>query len=94
MPLAAHGVSQGHADDLTRENVMNNVKHSRCGASGRARLPANRVMFGTTELELLRDGRVVAVLPAADAPLGVAVQATALYPSLGAFLAAARKVRS
>ncbi len=72
---------------------MNNVKHSRCGASGRARLPANRLMFGTTELELLRDGRVIAVLPAADAPLGVAVRATALYPSLGAFLAAARKVR-
>lgn len=72
---------------------MNNVKHSRCGASGRARLPANRVMFGTTELELLRDGRVIAVLPTADAPLGIAVQATALYPSLGAFLAAVRKVR-
>lgn len=72
---------------------MNNVKHSRLGASGGARLPANRVMFGATELELLRDGRVIAVLPTADAPLGVAVRATALYPSLGAFLAAVRKVR-
>lgn len=44
--------------------------------------------LGAVAFELLPDGRVPATLPATALPFGVALQATALYPSLRAFLGA------
>jgi len=69
---------------------MEHTKGSRPGASGRGRLRSQRLTLGAIEFELFSDGRVVATLPPTTMPFGVAIQATALYPSLGAFLAAMR----
>lgn len=56
------------------------------------RRPA-RLMLGALAFELLPDGRVLATLPATVLPFGCALQATALYPSLAAFLAAVQPRR-
>jgi hypothetical protein len=48
---------------------------------------------GAVTIELLRDGRVLAVMPPTALPFGVALQATVTYPSLGAFLSAAKRAR-
>lgn len=56
------------------------------------RRPA-RLTLGVLAFELLPDGRVLATLPPTALPFGVALQATALYPSLAAFLAATRSVQ-
>ena len=45
------------------------------------RRPA-RLTLGTLPFELMPDGRVLVTLPATALPFGVAIQATALYPSL------------
>jgi hypothetical protein len=52
------------------------------------RRPA-RLTLGALPFELMPDGRVLATLPPTTLPLGVALQATVLYPTLRAFLAAA-----
>ena len=54
------------------------------------RSPA-RLTLGALAFELLADGRVLVTMPATALPFGVALQATALYPSLAAFLAAVRR---
>ena len=53
------------------------------------RRPA-RLTLGALPFELFPDGRVLVTLPATALPFGVALQATALYPSLRAFIAAVR----
>lgn len=50
-----------------------------------------RLTIGAAMVEVLRDGRVLVTLPAAPQPFGAVVTATALYPSLRAFLTAMRK---
>ena len=45
-----------------------------------------RLTVGTVVLDVLPDGRVLVTLPVREVPLGVTVQATAVYPSLRAFL--------
>jgi len=47
--------------------------------------------LGTLPFDVLPDGRVLVTLPATRLPFGVAVTATALYPSLRAFIAAMRR---
>lgn len=49
-----------------------------------------RLTMGAMVLDVLPDGRVLVTLPVREVPLGVAVQATAVYPSLRAFLGARR----
>lgn len=44
--------------------------------------------LGDLPFEVLPDGRVLVTLPATRLPFGAAIRATALYPSLLAFLAA------
>ena len=56
------------------------------------RRPA-RLTFGALPFELYPDGRVLVTLPAAALPFGVAIQATAPYPSLRSFLASAKGSR-
>jgi hypothetical protein len=56
------------------------------------RRPA-RLTFGALPFELFPDGRVLVTLPAAALPFGVAIQATAPYPSLRSFLASAKGSR-
>lgn len=56
------------------------------------RRPA-RLTLGALPFELMPDGRVLVTLPATALPFGVAIQASALYPSLAAFLAATRSVQ-
>ncbi len=48
-----------------------------------------RLTLGALPFELMPDGRVLVTLPATALPFGVAIQATALYPSLRAFIAVA-----
>lgn len=50
-----------------------------------------RLMLGTLPIEVFPDGRVLVTLPPTAMPFGVAMQATVLYPSLRAFLAATRR---
>lgn len=47
-----------------------------------------RLTLGAVPFEVWPDGRVLATLPATTMPFGAALTATALYPSLRAFLAA------
>jgi hypothetical protein len=47
--------------------------------------------LGDLPFDVLPDGRVLVTLPATRLPFGVAIRATALYPSLRAFLAAMRR---
>lgn len=47
-----------------------------------------RLTLGALPFEVLPDGRVLVTLPATALPFGVAIQTTALYPSLRAFLMA------
>jgi hypothetical protein len=47
--------------------------------------------LGTLPFDVLPDGRVLVTLPATRLPFGAAIRATALYPSLRAFLAAMRR---
>ena len=54
------------------------------------RRPA-RLTLGVLPFELYPDGRVLVTLPAAALPFGVTLQATAVYPTLAAFLAAMRR---
>jgi hypothetical protein len=54
------------------------------------RRPA-RLMLGALPFELYTNGRVLVTLPAAALPFGVTLQATAVYPTLGAFLASMRR---
>ena len=56
------------------------------------RRPA-RLTLGVLPFELLPDGRVLATLPPTALPFGVAIQATALYPSLAVFIATVRRSR-
>lgn len=49
-----------------------------------------RLALGDLPFEVLPDGRVLVTLPATRLPFGAAIRATALYPSLCAFLAAMR----
>ena len=51
-----------------------------------------RLTLGTTVLELLPDGRVLAVLPPTVMPFGAAMQATVIYRNLRTFLIAMRYV--
>lgn len=53
------------------------------------RRPA-RLTLGVLPFELYPDGRVLVTLPATALPFGAAIQATALYPNLRAFIAAVR----
>ncbi len=48
--------------------------------------------LGALPFDVLPDGRVLVTLPATRLPFGVAIRATALYPSLRAFLAAMRRL--
>lgn len=50
-----------------------------------------RLALGTLPFEVFPDGRVLVTLPPTVMPFGVAMQATVLYPSLRAFLAARRR---
>ncbi len=56
------------------------------------RRPA-RLTLGALPFELYPDGRVLVTLPATALPFGAAIQATALYPSLAAFIAAMHRSR-
>ena len=56
------------------------------------RRPA-RLTLGALPFELMPDGRVLVTLPPTALPFGCALQATALYPSLRAFLAATLSTR-
>ena len=56
------------------------------------RCPA-RLTLGALPFELYPDGRVLVTLPATALPFGAAIQATALYPNLRAFIATARGTR-
>jgi len=47
--------------------------------------------LGELPFDVLPDGRVLVILPATHLPFGAAIRATALYPSLRAFLAAMRR---
>lgn len=47
--------------------------------------------LGELPFDVLPDGRVLVTLPATRLPFGAAIRATALYPSLRAFLAAMRR---
>lgn len=49
------------------------------------RAPA-RLMLGEREVTLFPDGRVLVALPATALPFGCAMNATALYPSVRAFV--------
>jgi hypothetical protein len=49
-----------------------------------------RLTMGEMVLDVLPDGRVLVTLPVREVPLGVAVQATAVYPNLRGFLGARR----
>jgi hypothetical protein len=51
-----------------------------------------RLRLGAAVLELLPDGRVLVVLPPTEMPFGCAMQATVVYPSLRACLAAVRRL--
>lgn len=51
-----------------------------------------RLALGELPFELYPDGRVLVTLPPTLLPFGVALTATVLYPSLGAFLAARRRL--
>jgi hypothetical protein len=53
-----------------------------------------RLRLGAAVLELLPDGQVLVTLPATAMPLGVAMQATATYSNLRAFLQATRTARA
>lgn len=48
--------------------------------------------LGSLPFDVLPDGRVLVTLPATRLPFGAAIRATALYPSLRAFLAAMRRL--
>lgn len=52
-----------------------------------------RLSLGAVPFELFPDGRVLVTLPPTAQPFGAAVQATALFPSLAAFLATVRRAR-
>lgn len=52
---------------------------------------AVRLTMGALVLDVLPDGRVVVTLPTERVPFGAVVQATAVYPSLRAFLGAMRR---
>ncbi len=56
------------------------------------RRPA-RLTLGALPFELYPNGRVLVTLPATALPFGTTIQATALYPSLRAFLTAAHSTR-
>jgi len=56
------------------------------------RRPA-RLTLGALPFELFPDERVLVTLPATALPFGATVQATALYPSLRAFIATVRRSR-
>lgn len=47
--------------------------------------------LGDLPFDVLPDGRVLVTLPATRLPFGAAIRATALYPSLRAFIAAMRR---
>jgi len=49
-----------------------------------------RLTLGALPFELFPDGRVLVTLPTSALPFGATLQATALYPNLGAFLATIR----
>lgn len=51
-----------------------------------------RLRLGAAVLELLPDGRVLVVLPPTAMPFGCAVQASVVYSSLRACLAAKRRI--
>lgn len=51
-----------------------------------------RLALGELPFEVFPDGRVLVTLPPTLLPFGAALAATVLYPSLGAFLAARRRV--
>lgn len=73
---------------------MSTIGGSRRRASEGTRLRSMCVTHGGVTIELLRDGRVLAVLPPASLAFGVALQATVTYPSLAAYLAASRLHRA
>lgn len=50
-----------------------------------------RLTLGTLPFEVFPDGRVLVTIPPTVMPFGVAMQATVLYPSLRAFIAATRR---
>ncbi len=52
-----------------------------------------RLALGELPFEVYPDGRVLVTLPPTLLPFGVALQATALYPDLRAFLVAIRALR-
>lgn len=52
-----------------------------------------RLSLGELPFEVMSDGRVLVTLPPTALPFGCAMQATALYPSLQAFVAAMKAHR-
>ena len=52
-----------------------------------SRVPLS-LALGNLPFEVFPDGRVLVTLPPTELPFGVAMQATVLYPSLRALLAA------
>lgn len=48
--------------------------------------------MGAVALTLFPDGRVLVVVPPAQTPFGATLTATAVYPSLAAFLVATRRL--
>ena len=53
-----------------------------------------RLALGEIPFEVYPDGRVLATLPPTLLPFGVALQATVLYSSLGAFVTAVLPLRA